>query len=382
MNLLPLRPLRAPGLPAAPVPGSFKQAPADFEVEELPSYLPAGEGEHTLAFVEKTGMTTLNAIDRLASALGVSAREVGYAGMKDAQAVTRQWLSLPGVDPARVLSLELDGIRCLEAGRHRNKLKIGHLAGNRFRIVVRGPGAEHLDAIRANLAWLGEHGVPNWFGEQRFGSGGRNLEKGLRILFGDRRRAGRGVPKRIVRLMVSAVQSEVFNHVLAERVDDFGEAIAGDVAWQHRNGACFVVGDDDVADVAARCASFELSPSGPLPGPDCLAAAGDQGELEAAVLEALELEIDLFERAPGGGTRGARRPLRVCLQDPGAELVDGGIELRFALERGAYATSVLRELLADPPWFDDVPREPDSESGPAAADGAAAEEGEITPPPE
>ncbi|MBK8978111.1 MAG: tRNA pseudouridine(13) synthase TruD [Planctomycetes bacterium] len=357
MDPVPLRPIRTPGLPREPVPGRYKLAAADFVVDELPLYPPAGTGGHVWAHIEKRGRSTPQAIDAIATALGLRARDVGYAGLKDAQAVTRQWLSLGEIAEERVRALELPGISVLEVSRHDNKLKVGHLAGNRFDIVVRGAAPESLDAVRENLAWLARFGVANWFGEQRFGSGGRNLAKGLRILFDDPRRASRGMSKRLVRLLVSAVQSEVFNHVLAERIDDYCEAIVGDVAWLHRNGACFLV--EDEVDARVRCERFEISPTGPLPGPKMLRAGGDQGELEAMVLEALELDLDVFGNAPGGGNEGARRPLRVRLQEPSVEVVpasgddprSAGLRLRFSLERGAYATSVLRELLCDPPWF-------------------------------
>ncbi len=350
MVLKPTRPVRHPGLPAPPVAGVHKQEAADFVVEEIPLYEPSGEGTHLWLWVEKTGVATMPAAEILAEAFGVSVRQLGWAGLKDAMAVTRQWISVENGDPGRVRGLDLDGIRVLDARCHGNKLKLGHLRGNRFEIVVRGEGLGDARAsVEANLSWLTTHGVPNWVGEQRFGKRGANLDKGLSILRGNARHTARRVPKRLLRLLISAVQSEVFNRVLAARLESFDRVVDGDVAWLHRNGACFVV--EDVAVEQPRCAAFEISPSGPLPGPKCLSPRGDQGQLEAEALAALDLEPRAFGALPGGTNDGARRPLRVPLTDASVEAVDGGLRLCFALPQGSFATSVLRELLTEMPWF-------------------------------
>ena len=139
--------------------GTIKQTPEDFRVEEVPRYLPCGEGEHLYLEVEKRGLTTFEAVTRLAGALGVPERQVGYAGLKDARATTRQWISLAGAAPGEAAALEIEGLRILSAGLHRNKLRLGHLAGNRFRIRARGvrPGA--LEHARDSLHVLQSLGV-------------------------------------------------------------------------------------------------------------------------------------------------------------------------------------------------------------------------------
>lgn len=194
--------------------GAYKQTPSDFVVEEVPAYLPSGEGPHTFLWIEKEGVDTFEATQRLAAALGVPAREAGYAGMKDKHARTRQWISLPGVDPARALGLELPGLRVLEARRHGNKLKTGHLRGNRFSLALRGCVPDAEPRARAIAAALEDRGLPNFYGEQRFGHEGRNAEAGLAIVRGtqplrDPRRA---------RLLVSALQSDLFNRWLGARL--------------------------------------------------------------------------------------------------------------------------------------------------------------------
>lgn len=359
---LPRRPGRRGG-PVPPIPGRYKVAPEDFVVEELPAYVPSGAGEHLWLWVEKRGVATMDLVPRLARCLDIHPREVGYAGLKDAKAITRQWLSVPSSCEPRlgdfdaIQALLREGplqhaaeceVSLVERTRHTNKLKLGHLRGNRFRIVLRDSSVERLDDARALLADLAARGVPNGFGEQRFGNRGGNLAKGLAILTEGRLPK---MPKRVLRLVLSSVQSEVFNRVLAARLATIDRLENGDVAFLHRNGACFEV--VEAAAEQSRCASFELSPSGPLPGPKTLRAQGAQGELEAAALAELGLAAESFD-LPQKLTEGARRPLRVPLWDPEVSVEGEDLVLAFGLPRGAYATSVLREILVDAPWFDDA----------------------------
>lgn len=317
-------------------------------VEEVPAYSFSGEGDHLMLRVEKRGIATMDVAAALAAGLGLRQREVGYAGLKDARAVARQWFSVPRSVEGRLETLRLERARILESIPHRNKLKLGHVRGNRFTILLRGADPEAVDDARALLADMARRGVPNYFGEQRFGKRGANLEKGLRILRGDPARAARRMPKRLLGLLVSAVQSEAFNRVLAARLESIDLVHEGDVAWLHRNGACFLV--EDAAAEGRRCEAFEISPSGPLPGPETMPARGAQGELEARVLDELGLDEETLARMPRSH-RGGRRPLRVPLADPEVRARPDGLEVTFELPRGAYATSVLRELLAETPWF-------------------------------
>jgi len=365
--VLPSRPGRRGG-PAAPISGRYKVAPEDFEVEELPAYEPSGEGEHAWLWIEKRGIATMDLLPHLARALDLRVGEIGYAGLKDAQAVTRQWLSVPAACEARCdaivdLSEQLgshgDGgdsgrrVAVLRRTRHGNKLKMGHLRGNRFRIVLRDSRPEERDAAALLLLDLSRRGVPNGFGEQRFGNRGGNLEKGLQILRGHRPKS---LPKRILRLMVASVQSEVFNRVLALRLESLDTLEDGDVACLHRNGACFVVAD--AALEQPRCSAFELSPTGPLPGPRALVAEGAQGAREAEVMAELGVDTRDFGAVPHKLAPGERRPLRVPLWEPQVDVVDGCLALSFGLPRGSYATAVLREVLAEAPWFDASARAP------------------------
>ena len=149
--------------------GTIKESPDDFLVEEIPSYLPCGSGEHCYLTIEKRGITTLEAIRRIAAALKFPERDIGYAGMKDAVGVTRQTISVQRITPEKAMELRLEGVRVVSAGRHTNKLKLGHLKGNRFRITVRGVSEGSEMVIGSVLEILQNRGVPNYFGLQRYG---------------------------------------------------------------------------------------------------------------------------------------------------------------------------------------------------------------------
>ena len=193
---------------------SFTPSPERFIVEEIAAYPPRGEGEHTFLWVEKRGLTTFDAISAVALALGVPPRDVGYAGMKDRHATTRQWLSVPKADPEAAQAIRRPELTVLAAARHPHKLRLGHLRANRFEVVLTGAASDdEMQALRARFAELAARGVPNRFGDQRFGGAGDNAARGLALLRGERRERD----KRKRRLLLSAVQSAVFNRALELR---------------------------------------------------------------------------------------------------------------------------------------------------------------------
>src|SRR4051795_6213254 len=167
--------------------GVIKERAEDFFVQEVPLYEPSGEGEHVYAEIQKVGLTTFEVISRVARALGVPSREIGYAGMKDARAVTRQVLSVAGTTPEAVMSLRVPDVAVQWARRHVNKLRLGHLAGNRFAIKIRDVEPTDVVKLQAPLRELQSRGVPNYFGEQRFGRRGDNDKLGAALVRGDDR---------------------------------------------------------------------------------------------------------------------------------------------------------------------------------------------------
>ena len=318
--------------------------PDDFLVDERPLYLPCGEGEHLYIKITKRLLSTPDLVRILSSTLGVKAQAIGTAGLKDSRAVTTQMLSLQGVKPEQLVRLKLDEqIVAFEVlGRHRNRLRPGHHAGNRFRLVIRDVDDHAGDTVPAVLNELSRRGVPNYFGPQRQGRSGENYRLGAALLEDAGRRASLSRAKRIWYL--NAFQSHLFNEILARRIDRIDRVFIGDWAMKMDNGACFVV--EDVSREQPRAERFEISPTGILFGSRVSWAVGEPGEIERAVAadEGVTPER-LTEAAKVCGFRGERRSFRVPLSDLDWTLEGSVLTLSFFLPPGAYATSVLRELM-------------------------------------
>ena len=330
---------------------SFTPTSDTFVVEEVPAYVPSGQGEHTYLWIEKTDLTTFEAVRRIARACDVDARDVGYAGMKDRHATTRQWLSIPRLDPERALALEVDGVRVLDARRHGNKLRTGHLHGNRFEVVLTGAADGDELVLGERLQTLARDGLANRYGDQRFGATGENAAQGLAILRGERRE--RDQRKR--RLLLSAAQSAVFNRYLELRAaggdaKELRRVRAGDVLQKTASGGSFVC--TDVAIDQARVDAGEIVPTGPMPGTRVMDPPPDSeaGQLEQRALDACGATRDDFARA-GRDLPGARRPVIVNLElgTPAiiAEPARSALRVRFGLPAGSYATVAIDCLLAN-----------------------------------
>ncbi|HEX9049713.1 MAG TPA: tRNA pseudouridine(13) synthase TruD [Anaeromyxobacter sp.] len=334
-------PYATPELPGSG--GTLRGAPEDFRVDEVPAYLPSGAGPHLYVRIEKRGRTTPDALRAMARALGVPERDAGYAGLKDRDAVTTQWLSFPVARDPDPAALEGPGLRVLEVSRHANKLRAGHVRANRFAIVVRGGDAA---AARAAAAALAGRGLPNFFGPQRFGRDGRNAGTGRAILLGERTpEAARAARDRFLRrLSISAYQSLLFNRWLAARMADglFAAALKGDVMKKLDTGGLFDC--EDPAVDGPRVARFEISPAGPMFGHKLRPAAHDALAREERLLAAEGIALSDFARGRGEaeGTRRAARLRAEVAVEPLAE--GGGYRASFELPKGSYATVVLREL--------------------------------------
>ena len=392
------------------VGGSIKRRAEDFFVQEVPLYEPSGEGEHVYCEIQKVGLTTFDAVNRIAAALKVPTGDVGYAGLKDARAVTRQVLSVRGTTEEAVMGLSgrIPGVTVLWAARHGNKLRLGHLAGNRFAIKLRDVTPTDVVKLSEPVALLRRRGLPNYFGEQRFGRRGDNDVLGAALVRGDDegllsvllgqpdpdvdegqdhqaralydrndleaamkawpRRAGmerrvlarliktgrpgaavRTVDERLRRLWVSALQSRLFNDVLARRVEggSFDRLLEGDLAYKHDNGACFLV--RSAAEEQPRCEAFEVSPSGPLFGYRMSLPEGEALRVEQEAFDAARLSAQDFRSRAIGKVKGARRPLRVRPENvelaAGVDEFGGHITVAFTLPPGSFATVLLRELM-------------------------------------
>ncbi|MEI6207962.1 MAG: tRNA pseudouridine(13) synthase TruD [Desulfuromonadales bacterium] len=382
--------------------GTIKESPDDFVVEEILSYLPCGSGEHCFLTVEKRGITTLEAIRRIAVALKIPERNIGYAGMKDAVGVTRQTISVQSIAPEKVMGFELEGVRILSSCRHTNKLKLGHLKGNRFRIAIRDLSDGSETVISSVLDILRKRGVPNYFGLQRYGAQGNSHLIGAAMLqrdwkgvvdaligqpaqvknkdwsaaidayrrgdvnralqlfprhcrverevlqrlasrTGEYEKAGYAINPSLKKLYLSAVQSCLFDQVVDRRIEHIDELMTGDLACKHVNGACFLV--ENAETEMERAGSFEISASGPIFGFRMKQPLGIPLEMESEILNSVQIGLNDFDLPGGLRMEGERRPLRVPLICPSFRLQGNCLRLEFALPKGSYATSVLREIM-------------------------------------
>lgn len=404
-------PLPSRRLTAAPAAGGvIKQRPEDFVVDEIPLYEPAGTGEHLYLRIQKSNLSHSELMRVLRKHYKVRECDIGFAGMKDKLGVTQQTVSihLPG---------KADGeppthprLAVLWTTRHENKIRRGHLVGNRFVIRIREIDPIRAPMIHRQLRALQVSGIPDYFAYQRFGYRRNGHRLGLLVLaqawdellgellgargspFPEHQRerreafdAGRlaetvplwmpgdrperaaiaalirgASPKAAIEAIdsttkgfwISALQSYVFNRVVDRRIDEglLDRLLEGDLAWKHDSRACFAVTPELAVDpeIAERVRRFELSPSGPLPGPGMLRPTARPALIEAEVLAEAGLSEAQFENVPFK-TAGMRRPLRVHLAAPDVEgaFDEHGpfIRVAFELPRGAYATIVLRELI-------------------------------------
>ena len=381
--------------------GIIRQQPEDFQVDEIPLYKPCGEGDHLYLRVEKCGLTTYDLLRELANALNCKERDLGYAGLKDAQAITRQTVSVPLRKPDDVKGLQIPGVTILSATLHRNKLRPGHLAGNRFRVRIHQPGPEALQRAKTILGVLAKVGVPNRFGEQRYGAQGNSHRVGRAILRDDysaaideimgnsaeithpgwqqaieayhcgdlltaiaklprhcrperrllemlkdgksARKAVLAMPHKLLRLYLSAYQSSLFDRLVDMRLDSLHQLWPGDLACKHINGACFLV--TDPAAEQPRADTFEISPTAPLFGYKTKLAENQAGQLEQDLLDLEDLTLESFRLSAGLAMSGERRPLRVPVHAPESTLDGANLLVSFSLPKGSFATTVLAEVM-------------------------------------
>jgi tRNA pseudouridine13 synthase len=321
------------------VKASIRVHNTDFFVEEIPRTPPDGEGGHWWLWVEKNGANTDWVAGRLARMLGCQHRDIGYAGLKDRHAVTWQWFSVPVGDDAKPDwdHVDIEGVQLIEARRSTRKIRRGALEGNRFRIIAR-----HLEGdpqrLEESLQFVANRGVPNYFGPQRFGHDGGNVVRGAAWLAAPGR-----LPRHKRSLYLSAVRSFLFNEVLADRVrqGNWDQILPGELVMLDGSRS-FFESDPADGDLPRRCREFDVHPSGPLPGRPDKQASGLAFQLEQTVLarwpgwpEALEVaRVDA-----------ARRSLRLVPKELSWHISPDKLELVFFLPAGAFATSVLREII-------------------------------------
>jgi tRNA pseudouridine13 synthase len=388
------------------VGGTLRSRPEDFFVQEIAAYEPNGEGEHVMCEIQKVGLSTFDALEQIGRTLKVNPREIGFAGMKDADAITRQHFTVPRVSEESLMAIQTPKLSVLSAAKHQNKLRLGHLKGNRFAIRIRDVEPTHVVKLRPILDRLEREGMPNYFGEQRFGRRGDNDLLGAAILRGDHEAViklllgtavknveasnvfearrffdngdleaamhkwprSSGMERRVLarfmktgsafkaqmliepklrRLWMSALQSRVFNDVVAARIGSLSKVMAGDLAFLHDRGACFTV--EDVEKEQPRADAFEISATGPMLGYRMSLPAGEPLAIEQAIYDRYHLTREDFKRPSHDKAKGDRRPLRV---KPTDTAISGGMDehgahitVAFTLPAGSFATVLMGELM-------------------------------------
>jgi tRNA pseudouridine13 synthase len=300
----------------------LRSQPEDFVVIEELGWEPSGDGEHDYLLIEKTGANTDWVATQLAQYAGVPVKDVGFAGLKDRHAVTQQWFSVPRWHSPEWSALNLEGVVVLEVTRHLRKLRRGAHRANQFCIVLRDLVPSAPAAIDERIEIIARHGVPNYFGEQRFGRNGGNLQ--LAEDWARGKRLSR--PKRS--LAISTIRAFHFNQALSQRVTEgtWDQLLAGDLANLEGSASVFEVPVVDET-LRRRCVDKDIHPAGALAG----AETEGLPEHWRSALARARVEV---------GTRA----FRLCVRGLETHQTDTSLTLRFTLPRGAYATAVLREL--------------------------------------
>jgi len=325
--------------------GTFKATAEDFLVEEIPSYEPSGQGDFLYLWVEKKDVAAREFQEILSRAFEISTQEIGIAGLKDRAAITRQWVSLPKNRESLLGAFDHPAIMVLNRNYHSNKLKTGHLKGNRFAIRIRGTGPQAREHLPLLLKRIEEKGVPNAYDLQRFGRNNETWTTGWDLL--------KGSPSRFVkpwlrRLALSALQSGVFNAYLAERMTEglLHKVIPGEVLGKSPAGGLFnaPIEESELPREQERMDQHEIVGAGPIYGWKLLPCKGPALEREQKLLEIFSLKKEDFfkERKLMEGTR-RRNVIYPRIEVLGWEGSD--VQLRFELPSGSYATRVLGELM-------------------------------------
>ena len=332
-------PYMSPDLPG--IGGTLKDEPECFRVEEIPLYEASGIGEHIYVSITRSAWTTRDLIRRLASLFQINARDIGYAGNKDKWATTTQTFSLPLRESDEVLVekkiIDNTPFQVNWIKRHNNKLRVGHLLGNQFSIILQDPKSDSMNCSKKIAQALIDRGMPNFFGQQRFGEDERNIILAQEILNG----AGPRDPW-LRRFALSAFQSGLFNRWLVERIERgfFQQVLVGDIAKKTTTGALFEI--EDLTQELLRFQEREITYTGPIYGKKMRRSNFEAGLHEQRILESMGLELQELGRY---GLMGSRRTACLFLKDIEIDDDPLGLKFSFSLPKGSYATIVMREFM-------------------------------------
>jgi tRNA pseudouridine13 synthase len=323
------------------VTGVIRAMPEDFRVDEELGFSPYGVGEHVLLQIQKKELNTDWVAQRLAKLARVKRMDVGFCGLKDRNAETTQWFSvyLPGKEEPDWSAIESANLKCVTHTQHSRKLRRGSHLANHFTLLLRNITGD-LSALESRLSRVRDHGVPNYFGDQRFGRQNANLHQASAMFNGSLKVKA----KQKRSLYLSAARSYLFNQVLSQRVamGNWNEALPGDVMMLDGTNSFFTTDKVD-EEIKKRLHQFDIHPSGPLWGQGELHTSAEARELDWRVLEEF---VDFRTGLERAGLKQQHRALRLLVHDMRWEFLTGNaLQLQFKLESGAYATSVLRELV-------------------------------------
>lgn len=324
--------------------GLLRSQMSDFKVFEQLPFLPCGEGEHLFVHIRKTGANTIFVARELAKYFNVKEQLVSYAGLKDRFAVTEQWFGVhvPGKQEYNLGDLNIEGVEVLSYKRHNKKLRTGALTGNRFELILRDVTA--IKSLTERWQKITEQGVPNYFGEQRFGIEGGNIERALSLFSGqkvkDKKKRG---------IYLSAARSHIFNSVIQARIEQgcFDKVAVGDVLMLAGTQSVFSVDEIDNS-ISERFADKDVDITAPMWGAGELMTRGAPLALEQKVADA---NSEFCQGLPRFGLKQERRRIRLTISDTDIELLaeadnSNAVKVSFFLPAGCYATTVLRELLS------------------------------------
>ena len=336
----------------------FNSSARDFTVEEIPLYEFTGEGEHLVLHVRKKDMTTWEMLDAISNHVGVRRRDMGYAGLKDKHAMTMQYVSIMAIHEEKLKAFTHDKIKILSTVRHNNKIRVGHLRGNRFNIRLKKVLGVQKDKLDSVLKWIKANGVPNYFGNQRFGTDGNNWVDGKKLLEGKMKMRD----KKTKEFLMGSYQSYLFNNWLSKRMElnlllekfteseteqvmklpegslkgtkaqpNFFKLVEGDVMMHYPYGRLFNV--ENLEEESKRFASKDIAPAGLLAGKKAKLSESTAGFIEAPYAEEMSLN-------------GTRRYAWVQVTEVTKNYVEekAHYELSFVLPKGCYATNVLDVL--------------------------------------
>jgi len=298
--------------------------------------------------VEKQGQNTAYIAEQLAKQTGLPLRSVTYAGRKDKFALTRQWFGLhaPKGLPKPLSGVQIEGVSILSETRHNKKLRVGGLKGNHFTLTLRG--VDDTESVIERLEIIGQQGVPNYFGDQRFGvrrNDDGSVSLGGTLALGMRMVEGEPIRNRNKRNMaLSALRSAVFNSVVSERITSgrFDEVFTGDACTLSGSNSFFIATDSDLVDINARYKQQDLSPSAPLIGEGANPTESVIGEWESAVLDTFKPVVECLQSA---GVKTLRRAIKIWPESLSWHQADDTLTVSFSLPSGCFATSVLRECI-------------------------------------